>query len=392
MSKRHLQAAKMYLRATLGGYVQYLILYVTSRCNARCRMCFNWDGMGRRRTREPHTLPELTRLAASMRLLPQLTLSGGEPLLRDDLIEIIKAFYREAHTRFFTVPTNALLPHEVENLINGFTRECPDGFLNLCLPFHGTEKTHDDIMGVRGSYARRNETYTVIQEARKAHPNVSCVLNCVLSSFNHAEYKEIVDLAIGEFSAAPLGIAYARGKMHEKEAAQFPLESYKAMHEYLARRHTPKKGLNPYTRIQEASAGQYRDTVSGVIEGRITRLNCRAGTRLLVVFDDGSVYPCETLETLGACPSPEIGNACMGNLHDFDYDLARLLDSEQAARVTHWIRTHACACTWECAVTSHVVHSPAQVARLGLNIARETLAAPRKNREKQQRGTEDSSC
>ena len=45
---RHVQGVKSLGKAILLGKIKYLILYVTSACNAKCRMCFNWDGMRER--------------------------------------------------------------------------------------------------------------------------------------------------------------------------------------------------------------------------------------------------------------------------------------------------------------------------------------------------------
>jgi MoaA/NifB/PqqE/SkfB family radical SAM enzyme len=333
-------------------------------------MCFNWDGMAARRQAPEHSLDDLERLALSMRVLPQLTLSGGEPLLRDDVHSILKAFYDSAHTRFFSVPTNGLLPEKAEGLIGKFVELCPNGYLNFCLPFHGTEPIHDDIMGVPGSYAKRNATCEVVRKARERHRNVSCVLNCVMSSFNAHEYREIVDLAVNEFADIPLGIAYARGNTHEPEAKEFPLDAYKAMHKYLLERKRAKRGLNPYTRIQDAMSRQYCEFVSGVIEGRIKSMNCRAGKRLLVIYETGVVYPCETLEALGVCDTMPQGDACMGDLHDFGYDLPRLLSGDKARSVLEAIKKNPCTCTHECAVTSSVFHSLREVMILTGRILR----------------------
>jgi hypothetical protein len=55
----------------------------------------------------------------------------------------------------------------------------------------------------------------------------------------------------------------------------------------------------------------------------------------------------------------------LGDLHDFDYSMKALLDSPRAKELVRWIQTHDCACSWECAVYSKIVHSPKEVATLG---------------------------
>ena len=97
----YIEGVSSIVSAGIQGKVPYLILHVTSACNARCRMCFNWEGMHERHQPRGISLEDLERLAASMNPLPQLTCSGGEPMLREDLPQILEAFYHKARTRFF---------------------------------------------------------------------------------------------------------------------------------------------------------------------------------------------------------------------------------------------------------------------------------------------------
>jgi MoaA/NifB/PqqE/SkfB family radical SAM enzyme len=337
-------------------------------------MCFNWDGMMKRRAVSDMTVEDITKLASSMGTLPQLTLSGGEPLLRDDLHEIIQAFYDRAYTRFFGLPTNALMPDRVGQIIDYFVANCQKAFLNFCLPLHGTEETFDDIMGVPGSFQKLQETYDLVLDAKRRHPNISFVMNCVMSKFNYRDYKAIIRLAETTFPDAPFGFAYARGVTHDRDATEFDVESYKAANSHLAQRRTVLGKYNPYTIMFSTIGPQVCDTIDSVERGAVTTLNCKAGRSLLVIYDDGTVHPCELLDVVGIPPgeaAPE--SSCMGHLSDFDYDLPRLLASERAMRVVDWIRTHDCACTWECAIYRTILHSPAKLARLGVNIIRYLL-------------------
>lgn len=371
---RTFRAAWDMASARLSGRVLYLILHVTARCNARCSMCFNWNGMTARRMRPEHTVADLTKLAASMKRLPQLTVSGGEPLLRDDLAEILAAFHTHAHTRLFTVPTNGLLPGKAAALITAFQRQCPGAFLNFCLPFHSADAgRHDAIMGVPDSAARRDETYAEIAEASRAHPNISCVLNFVMSAANHTEYREAIEAAMSRYPAAAFGIAYARGVTHEPGATDFPLQSYVDAHALLARRQRTRRQrmrgvFNPFARATAAAARQFSETVAEVARGDRSRLACHAGRRLLAIYDDGDVRPCELLETRPFIDRAE--DASLGDLHNFDYDLARLLDAPKAREVLARLDAQACACTWECAIYSSILNSAPQLARFCVRALR----------------------
>lgn len=374
MDTRHIEAAGQIGKAVLLRNIRYTILHVNSVCNAKCRMCFSWDGMMERWDAKGHSLENIHKLAKSMSPMPQLTVSGGEPLLRKDLPSILQSFYDNAGTRMFTVPTNSLKPDRVERLIDHFIEHCDRGFLNFCLPFHGVEEHFDDIMGVKGNYQKFQETYRVIQDKRAEHKNISCVLNFVMSKFNYSEYKNIIDLAYTQYPEAPIGIAYARGVTHEADATDVPIDVYQAAQAYLAKRKKNHTRYNPYTIMFDSIGEQYCTIISDVVSGKTTDLKCGAGRHFLVTYDNGAVYPCEMLDAVGI-PKPthdgEVAptHSCLGNLNDFDYDMNRLLNSEPAKKLIDWIAGHECACTWECALYSKIVHSPKDIIQLGQKAA-----------------------
>ena len=69
---------------------------------------------------------------------------------------------------------------------------------------------------------------------------------------------------------------------------------------------------------------------------------CFAGEKFLVIGRKGDVSPCELLDK----------KYQMGNLKDYDWDIQKLLKSQEAKKVVHWVGEEHCACTWECAIQS----------------------------------------
>ena len=85
---------------------------------------------------------------------------------------------------------------------------------------------------------------------------------------------------------------------------------------------------------------------------------CTAGTLSAVVFENGSVHPCELL------------GRELGNLDDHGWDLARLWTSAAARELRREIEATRCACTWECAVANNVLFSPRRWPALALEALR----------------------
>src|SRR5271169_6402319 len=84
-----------------------VIFFVTSVCNARCRTCFYWEELNQR---GDLTFAEIEKLARTMPPFTDLWLSGGEPLLRRELPEIVRLFAETNGVRWINLPTNGLLP------------------------------------------------------------------------------------------------------------------------------------------------------------------------------------------------------------------------------------------------------------------------------------------
>ena len=87
-SRGNLLAANRSRKLTAGPYLAELD--ITYRCNCRCRMCQRWQD-----TRDAElTSGEYRKLAADFKRLGvhQVTIAGGEPLMRKDAFMIIRAF------------------------------------------------------------------------------------------------------------------------------------------------------------------------------------------------------------------------------------------------------------------------------------------------------------
>ena len=89
-----------------------LRISVTDRCNFRCPYCMPADvfGPGHAFLRDPQlmTLPELTRIVRAFRALgvEKVRLTGGEPLLRADVPELIRALKNDLGVKDVALTTN----------------------------------------------------------------------------------------------------------------------------------------------------------------------------------------------------------------------------------------------------------------------------------------------
>ncbi|MDI6738342.1 MAG: radical SAM protein, partial [Nanoarchaeota archaeon] len=84
-----------------------LTLYVTNKCNANCRHCFYKSELNIEK--EEISLSQIEKIAKTLKHpLATLMLSGGEPFLRNDIVEVCKIFLKHNKTRRITISTNGM--------------------------------------------------------------------------------------------------------------------------------------------------------------------------------------------------------------------------------------------------------------------------------------------
>ena len=73
--------AKSVIQSHLDGLPRHLILFVTSRCNLKCKQCFYWEDMDLNQGKFDIKIEEVEALVGSKTLqkLMWLQIGGGEP-------------------------------------------------------------------------------------------------------------------------------------------------------------------------------------------------------------------------------------------------------------------------------------------------------------------------
>jgi MoaA/NifB/PqqE/SkfB family radical SAM enzyme len=160
---------------------------VTYRCNFRCSFCDYWKYEV---DRADELTPELFAVGAKKLKevgTMMVSLAGGEPLLRDDLPEIVRAVSRH---HFVFVTTNGWLvtPEKAKALW-----EAGIYGVSVSIDFADPKK-HDERRGVRGAHKKALQALRILSESRtEDYQRVN--LNCVLMHDNLGEIEDLIILA-----------------------------------------------------------------------------------------------------------------------------------------------------------------------------------------------------
>ncbi len=82
----------------------------------------------------------------------QLILTGGEPFLREEIVEIVKAYYKNNKIQSLNIPTNGILKKIIVERCKEILKICPNINFSLNLSIDGFKELHDEIRGVDGCY------------------------------------------------------------------------------------------------------------------------------------------------------------------------------------------------------------------------------------------------
>lgn len=121
---------------------------VTDRCNLRCRMCGVWTWARAGRIRPEMSTGEVRAFFFRCKSagVPTLVVSGGEPLLRADIDEILDA--ASSCFPYVRLQTNGW------NLADHARPIVESGVEELWISVDGTNERHDDVRGRNNSFAR----------------------------------------------------------------------------------------------------------------------------------------------------------------------------------------------------------------------------------------------
>ena len=168
---RLINHAYIYLRTLLAGGPNYMIFFITGRCNLRCSFCFYLDEIENADKERELTVEEISKIAKRSPSLYHITFTGGETFLRDDIDEIVKLFYRFSNTRSVTITTNGTYPERVGKMVEEMAKSCPNLVVRVPLSMDGFEGVHDQIRGMPGIWEKVLQTYELLRVIADKYSN-----------------------------------------------------------------------------------------------------------------------------------------------------------------------------------------------------------------------------
>lgn len=330
----------------------YVIFFVTARCNARCKMCFYWRNIGQANQTKELSLDEIEKISHSFGFLQYLTLTGGEPSLREDLPAIARIFDKNNKVQFLSIPTNSIFVERIKGMVEEILKTTEHPYLKLCLSLDGLDTDHDKIRGVPGCFEKVVANYNNLVKLKKNVKDFEIMINLTVSSFNYRKVKEVMEFIRKNMPEAVFDFCWARGDTREKRSKDIDADDYHQICQIVNQEEKNFSQGFTFARLIAANKLAAKEVIEGVLRDKERDYSCFAGKKMVIISETGLIKPCEML------------NFDFGNLRDFNYDIKKVLATEKTKKILKFIEEKNCKCTFENAIQNSLINDPVKWPQL----------------------------
>lgn len=245
---------------------------VTDRCNSHCTHCHIWK---KTPSPNPLTLEEIEK-AFRDPLLSEVEFivnSGGEALLRPDIVELIKLESKLFPGVVLDLSTNGLLPDRALTVVKEILQAGIK--INVGVSLDGLGDQHDQVRGVPGNFAKVDYLLNQLNILRKEYPTLlRPLIGFTLSDLTIDSYEGVKDYA-RNLNVECMPQWYNQSEFYDNSISR-PEASKEKMLKAVKNQ--------PNTIIREKWLR--------LLNGRPIKFKCFAAQTFFVLKADGQVAPC----------------------------------------------------------------------------------------------------
>lgn len=276
--------SKQGLRVLKTGLPLYVVYDVTNKCNLNCIHCYSSERQEDLETNDVcHILDQLSEVGAGI-----IDFGGGEPLLRDDIIEILS--YSKKRELYTSISTNGILL--TEDVAQDLKKL---GIGHVCVSLDGaTAPTHDRVRNKDGTFEK------AIQGIKNSvHEGITTRVSTVLMKNNVIETVDIHQLLrrlnVNDwyiYDFVPAG----RGKNLQEQTLE-PNQRKQLFEQLQNLAASSTISIKPYPYLITVNSACPTASYFYRKYGRLTEFfkGCLSGRWVCTISNNGDLYPCHLL-------------------------------------------------------------------------------------------------
>ena len=332
-----------------------LTVFLTDKCNMKCAHCFIIKDVAKK-TLEIG-LDEYKKIFKSLNgKTSQILLTGGEPTLRKDLVDIAVNANKLGGVSTVSIFSNSLYPEKTKVMLEDILNKSKIK-INYQTSIDGVEEFHDENRKVKNSYSKVIETIKKINDLKKKYPKriARIVVSMAISKKNMPQLDEIIS------TLDPLNIFFSFGFVRksrdvfniDKDLINYdftPEETTKDGSEKFGDNYLDDQDLtNIIEKLDEKIWSKYPNQMIYAYQKTTLRAKeviekyskspinteCGMGYEDLVLLPNGKIARCEMLNAYA-------------DLKNFNYNLKDFIYSD--VHLKYLNKSSGCYCTHECGI------------------------------------------
>lgn len=251
---------------------------VTATCNLKCVHCYGKFGTQRFKELTPDEIRDVAGQLKKMQAF-EVTLTGGEPLARDDFFEIVDAFGSQGFG--ILLMTNGTM---IDKVVADRIAESHIQTVGVSLDGIRAD-SHDLFRGVRGAFQKTMKGIELLSER-----GVRLRLYTVLNRLNLGELKQLLEFYRKHEATYAVSRTLLQGRARENRSLMLSAKEYtKAYEKFLAAEEAVFRGVA--SRSEEGGREELRKMPLK------DRHRCNAAVYHINIRPDGTVTPCASLSS-----------------------------------------------------------------------------------------------
>ncbi len=298
-------------------------IIVTYRCPMRCRMCNIWDHPSD--AKKEITAKDLEKMPA----VSITNITGGEPLIRDDLDDIVEVISKRSGR--VCISTSGYFTDKIFKLSEKF----PD--LGFRVSIEGLSRKNDELRGRDGGFDRGLRTLLGLREMGRRDVG----FGITVSNHNSGDMLWLYELAKQlrmEFATAAFHNSFYFHKYDNLITnTDEVIGNFKILIDRLLRERRPKSWFRAFFNLG----------LINYIRGNRRMLPCEAGSENFFIAPYGNILPCNGMEE-------KYWFETFGNIRDIE-TFEEVWNGDQAERIRQCVATCPKNC-WMIGSVSPVMH------------------------------------
>jgi MoaA/NifB/PqqE/SkfB family radical SAM enzyme len=263
---------------------------ITYKCNSKCVMCNIWK-------ENPQNELDANEYFKLPKSLKDINITGGEPFLRNDLIEIIQNITKNNPKARIVISSNGFLTKKIVDSMQKIVKINP----KTCIAFSvdGMNDMHSKIRGIDNSY---NMVLKTVTELKAVGINdIRLAFTASKENINHL--SKVYDLAKSFDVEFTLSVVHNSGNFFNIDTNKMPdIDELQREIRYVINREYRLSSLRRLFRTY------YMQGILDFAETGKRPLSCLALKDFFFMDSTGNIFPCNMI------------NTCMGNIRDNDFD------------------------------------------------------------------------